>query len=107
MSDLGRYYAAKIRGAAALALYDRSSDDGRKQEALRYLQAAAEHWRSYSRACIAQYTQPHPYSRLGLVDIPAITAKALEDVEIAGQWKPGAVGDEKAKRCPADQPFRK
>jgi hypothetical protein len=107
MSELGRYYAAKIRGAAALALYDRSSDDARKQEALRHLQAAAEHWRSYSRAYTAQYTQPHLYNRVGFVDIPALTAKALEDVEMARQWKPGTVVDDQAKRRSADQPFRK
>ncbi len=46
MSELGGYYAAKIRGAAALALYDRTSNVAKKQEALRCLQAAAERWRS-------------------------------------------------------------
>jgi hypothetical protein len=107
MSDLALYYAGKIRGAAALALFDGSSEDPKKQEALRYLQAAAEHWRSYSRAYTAQYTQPHLYNRVGIVDIPALTKKALEDVEIARQWKPGTVVDEKIKRRSADQPFRK
>ena len=107
MSELARYYAAKIRGAAALALYDRSSDDARKQEALGCLQAAVEHWRSYSRAYTAQYTQPRLYNRVGFVDIPALTAKALQDVEIARRWKPGTIVDDKAKRRSADQPFHK
>jgi hypothetical protein len=107
MSDLARYYAAKIRGAAELALFDGSSEDSKKQEALRYLQAAAEHWRSYSRAYTAQYTQPHLYNRVGFVSIPALTEKALADVEIARQWKPRTVVDGKAKRRSADQPFRK
>jgi hypothetical protein len=55
----------------------------------------------------AQHTQPRLYNRVGFVDIPALTAKALEDVEIASRWKPGTVVDEKAKSRSADQPFRK
>ena len=106
MSDLARYYAAKIRGAAALALYDRSSDEAGKQEAIRHLEAAVEHWRSYSRAYTAQYTQPRLYNRVGFVDIPALTAKALEDVEIARRWKPGTIVDDKVRPRAADQPFR-
>ena len=47
--------------------------------------------------------QPHLYNRVGFVDIPTLTAKALEDVEIVRQWKPGIVVDEKAKRRSADQ----
>jgi hypothetical protein len=107
MSHLARYYATKIRGAAALALYDRTSDEAGKQEAVRHLEAAVEHWRSYSRAYTAQYTQPHLYNRVGFVDIPALAAKALEDVEIAQRWKPGTIVDDKVKRGAADQPFRK
>ena len=106
MSHLARYYAAKIRGAAALALYDRTSDEAGKQEAMRHLEAAVEHWRSYSRAYTAQYTQPHLYNRVGFVDIPALTAKALEDVEIARRWKPGTIVDDKVRPRAADQPFR-
>ncbi len=107
MAGLARYYASKIRGAAALALYDRDSNEARKQEALRYLQAAVRYWQSYARIYTTQYTQPHLYNRVGFVDIPALTAKAAEDVEIARQWKPGIVIDEKIKFRSADQPFRK
>jgi hypothetical protein len=106
MSHLARYYAAKIRGAATLALYDRNSDEAGKQEAVRHLEAAVEHWRSYSRAYTAQYTQPHLYNRVGFVDIPALAAKAVEDVEIARRWKPGTI-DDKVRPRAADQPFRK
>ncbi len=106
MSHLARYYAAKIRGAATLALYDRTSDEAGKQEAVRHLEAAVEHWRSYSRAYTAQYTQPHLYNRVGFVDIPALAAKAVEDVEIARRWKPGTI-DDKVRPRSADQPFRK
>ena len=107
MSHLARYYAAKIRGAAALGLYDRSSSEASKQEAIRELEAAVEHWRAYARAYTAQYTQPHLYNRVGWVDIPSLTTKALEDVELARRWRPGTVVDEKLPPPPADQPFRK
>ncbi|MDP2997047.1 MAG: hypothetical protein Q8N47_06125 [Bryobacterales bacterium] len=100
MAHLGRYYATKIRGAAALALDD-------KNAAIQYLQQALENWKSYSAAYTAQYTQPRLYNRVGFVDIPGLTAKVAQDVEIARQWTPGTIKDAKPARNTADQPFRK
>jgi hypothetical protein len=107
MSRLAQYYAEKIRAAAALALYDHSSASAKKQEAIQHLEAAVEHWRQYAQAYTAQYTQPHLYNRVGFVDIPGLTAKTLQDVEIAKSWIPGTIQDEKVKGNSADKPFNK
>jgi hypothetical protein len=100
MAQLGRYYAAKIRGAASLALDEKTA-------AIRFLEQALENWKRYSAAYTAQYTQPKLYNRVGFVDIPALTAKVAQDVEIARQWTPGTLKDAKPARNSADQPFRK
>lgn len=107
MAHLGEYYAEKIRGAAALALYDGNSAAESKQEAIRHLEAAVNHWRQYAEAYASQYTTPHLYNRVGVVDITGLIAKTLQDVEIARTWMPGTVDDDKLKRNSADKPFSK
>jgi hypothetical protein len=81
MAALGRYYAAKIRGAVALARYERTKDPAEHAAARRLLQGAADHWREYARLWSAQYT-PHVFTRLGLtpVDMTAIQAAVDQDV---------------------------
>lgn len=81
MAALGRYYAAKIRGAVALALYERTKDPAEHAAARRLLQGAADHWREYARLWSSQYT-PHVFTRLGLttVDMAAIQAAVDKDV---------------------------
>ncbi|MBI4874112.1 MAG: carbohydrate-binding family 6 protein [Acidobacteria bacterium] len=107
MAWLGRYYANKIRGAASLALYDQSGAESDKAAAVRSLGTALDSWYRYSGAYAAQYMQPRLYNRVGFVDIPALSAKAAEDVEIARRWTPGTVKDAAVKRNSADRPFRK
>jgi hypothetical protein len=107
MADLEHYYALKIRAAAALALYDRNSDETSKQEAVRNLQSAVEAWRAYAKAYTTNYTQPHLYNRVGFVNIPGLTARAQDDVRIAQQWQPGTVRTDTPRSNAADQPFRK
>jgi ABC-type uncharacterized transport system involved in gliding motility auxiliary subunit len=107
MSRLGMYYAAKIRGAVALALYDRTSAASDREQAIRFLEQGLDHWRSYAHAYTAQYTQPHLYNRVGYVDIPALTNKAAEDVEIARRWPAGTIKEDRATPNSADKPFRK
>jgi hypothetical protein len=81
MAALGRYYAGKIRGAVALARYERTKDPAEHAAARRLLQGAADHWREYARLWSAQYT-PQVFTRLGLtpVDMTAIQAAVDRDV---------------------------
>jgi hypothetical protein len=78
MAHLGDYYAEKILGATDLAL-------GHKEPAVHHLEAALEHWKKYAAAATAQY-KPQLLTRVGFVDLNAITASVAKDVEIARTW---------------------
>ena len=105
MAHLGNYYAAKIRGAADLALFDKTSKPAQRDSAIASLQQALEHWKRYATAYTIQYQQPKLYNRVGWVDIPALTSKVEQDIAIARLWAPGTLSDA-AKRRNADTPFR-
>lgn len=47
---LGRYYAAKTRGATALHRYETGDDEAEKERAVYCLEAAASHWENYCRS---------------------------------------------------------
>ncbi len=105
MSHLANYYAAKIRGAAELALFDKTGAPAARESAVRFLQTALDHWKRYSYAYTSQYAQPKLYNRVGWVDIPGLTPKVEQDIAIARLWVPGSVPD--LRRAPdADRPFR-
>ena len=105
MAYLANYYAAKIRGAADLALFDKSGKQSDRESAIKNLEAALEAWKRYSRAYTVQYKQPILYNRVGVVDLPALTSKVEQDIAIARLWSPGTVPDD-LKAPPADKPFR-
>ena len=86
---LGQYYAAKIEGAAELALFDATSDNSHQAAAVKHLESALNSWRDYAKAYTNQYKQPLLYNRVGVVDIPKFADKAAADIELARQWKPG------------------
>lgn len=106
MAHLGNYYAAKIRGAAELALFDRTSKPEHRETAVRYLYQALDHWKRYATSYTAQYRPVQLYNRVGYVDIPGLTAKVEQDISIARLWAPGTVPDTPRNRQ-ADTPFRK
>jgi hypothetical protein len=106
LAHLGNYYAEKIRGAADLALFDKSGDAATRESAIRHLRLALDHWKRYATAYTLQYEQPRLYNRIGWVDIPALTAKVEQDISIARLWAPGTIPD-KAPPRQADVPFRK
>ena len=106
MAHLGNYYAEKIRGAAQLALFDKTGKPDLREEAVRHLLFAVDHWKRYASAYTVQYRQPLLYNRVGVVDLPAFVAKTEQDVAIARLWAPGSVPDQQPVR-PADRPFRK
>jgi hypothetical protein len=101
---LGRYYAAKIRGACALALFDANSDIFEQDAALRHLIDALSHWKNYAAIRDAHYV-PALYNRVGYVDITALTDDVAADIEIAKAWKPGTLKDD-GKRARSEKGFR-
>jgi hypothetical protein len=101
---LGRYYASKIRGACALALFDSSGDQFEHKAALRHLDDALAHWKKYAAIRDAHYV-PALYNRVGYVDVTALTEKAAADIDIARHWKPGTLKDD-GKRSGSEKGFR-
>lgn len=105
LASLGRYYAAKIRGACALALFDLNGDKSEHAAALRHLGDALAHWKTYAAIRDAHYV-PALYNRLGEVNITALTKNVAADVEIARGWKPGTLKDD-GRRTGSEKGFRK
>ena len=102
---LGRYYASKIRGACALALFDLNGDKFEHEAALRRLGEALTHWKQYAAIRDAHYV-PALYNRVGYVDVTALTEKVAADLDIARNWKPGTLKDD-GKRSGSEKGFRK
>jgi hypothetical protein len=105
LASLGHYYAAKIRGACALALFDANGDQFEHDSALRHLGDALTHWKQYAAIRDAQYV-PALYNRVGYVDITAFTDKVAADLDIARNWKTGSLKDD-GKRSGTEKGFRK
>ena len=106
MSQLGLYYAAKIRGACALALFDKTGDAKQQAAAVQHLETALSHWKKYSAAYTRQYLQPVRYNRVGLVDIPVLIEKAAADIQIARDWKIGTIDESHIKRSGTEAGFK-
>jgi hypothetical protein len=107
MSHLGLYYAAKIRGACALALFDRTSDAEQQTAAVRHLEEALAHWQNYAGTYTRQYVQPVLYNRAGVVDIPRQTGEVAADVQMARDWKPGTINETSIKRSGTEAGFKR
>jgi hypothetical protein len=106
MSYLSRYYAAKIRGACDLALFDRTGDTTQQSSAVAHLEAALKHWQDYVSAYTRQYVQPVLYNRVRLVDLPQQTPKVANDIETAREWKKGTIDEKKIKRMGTEKGFK-
>jgi hypothetical protein len=83
MANLGRYYAAKIRGATELALFRATRDAQHQQLAVKHLEAAAKAWGTYVEGVRKVYGASFWTNRVGLVDWQELTAEVRHDVEIA------------------------
>lgn len=101
---LGRYYASKIRGACALALFDVNGDKFEHDSALRHLRDAVTYWKRYAAIRDAHYV-PALYNRVGYVDVIALTEKVTADLDIARNWNPGTLKDD-GKRSGTEKGFR-
>ncbi|NWF85832.1 MAG: carbohydrate-binding family 6 protein [Bryobacteraceae bacterium] len=106
MAHLGNYYAAKIRGAADIALFDKTADVAKRESAVNHLTRALDHWKRYAGAYTLEYKQPRLYNRVGWVDLHSLATKVQQDIDIARQWTPGTLADRPGPRQ-ADTPFRK
>jgi len=107
MAHLGLYYAAKIRGACDLALFDKTGAAAQQASAVRHLEAALAHWKHYSAAYTRQSIQPMLYNRTGVVDIPKQTENVAADVTMGRGWKPGAINEVAIKRSGTEPGFKK
>ena len=107
MSELGLYYAEKIRGACDLALFDKTGDVKQQASSLQHLESALGHWKNYAAAYTRQYVQPVFYCRVGLVDIPKQTENVAADVQTARDWKPSTIDESKIKRSGTESGFKK
>lgn len=105
MAHLGNYYAEKIRGATALALFDVTAEARDKDEALEHLGSARDHWRRYAAVATRQY-KPQLLNRVGYVDLNQLIAKVEADIEIATNWKAGTIPNPGQRKTEADVPFR-
>jgi hypothetical protein len=101
---LGRYYASKIRGACALALFDVSGDKFEQGAALRLLGDALGQWKRYAAIRDAHYV-PALYNRVGYVNVTELTGKVAADIEIARNWQPGTLKDD-GRRTGSERGFR-
>jgi len=107
MSTLGLYYAAKIRGACSLALFDATGDASAQEEAVKHLDQALTQWRAYAAAYTRQYVQSVLYNRAGLVDLPKLVDSVAADVQMAREWKPKTIDEAKIKRSGTEAGFDK
>lgn len=103
-AHIGNYYAAKMRAACSLALFDQSGHKPDRRKAIVYLEQAKAHWASYAGVYSSLY-KPALYNRVGFVDIPALMLKVEADIAIAKNWKPGTIHYEIKNTTEA--PFRK
>jgi hypothetical protein len=83
MALLGKYYAAKIRGATELAIYRRTKRPEHQAEAVQRLTQAALYWKDYTRRTGARYRNPLWTNRVGIVDWPELNAEVDNDIAIA------------------------
>ena len=83
MANLGRYYAAKIRGATELALFRATRDARHQQLAVTHLEAAAKAWAMYADGVRKAYGASFWTNRVGRVDWQELTGEVRHDIEIA------------------------
>ena len=84
VSELGSYYADKIRGATWLAVYRESDEAAVQKRAIESLVDAARHWHRFAALAVASNKNPLWTNRVGHVDWRQNYQYALEDIRIAG-----------------------
>jgi hypothetical protein len=74
MAWLGKYYAHKIHGATALALFRETGEKKHQTEAVGQLTEALDFWVKYYQNAMKQYKNPLWTNRVGYVDWVKLTA---------------------------------
>ncbi len=83
MALLGKYYAAKIRGATELALYRDTRDAAHQSLSVKHLEQAAAHWSAYAGRVMKAYGPRLWTNRVGIVDWQELQDSVRQDIEIA------------------------
>jgi hypothetical protein len=104
MGLLAKYYSEKRKAAAALALYDATSQPQYHHQALQNIQKAATSWQQYATA-YHQKNHPALYNRVGFVDLHAFKKYVANDIQIVQNWKPGT--NNLQLQGSTERPFRK
>jgi len=86
MAHLGSYYAEKILGATDLAMFEKTGKSELQTSAIAHLEAALAHWKKYAAVATAQY-KPQLLTRIGYVDLNALTESVQRDIIIAREMK--------------------
>jgi hypothetical protein len=82
MAHLGLYYAWKISGALALALFRETHMDAYRQQAVGKLTMALREWKIYGGLASGQYL-PQNFARTRSSDFKALEKEVRQDIEIA------------------------
>ncbi len=85
MSSLGKYYAAKIRGATELALFRATRETAHRKKAVEHLELARQHWSQYTDRAGRQYRNPLWTNRVGLVDWQELSYEVANDITLASR----------------------
>jgi len=88
MALLGKYYAAKIRGATALAGFRATREEAKQREAVQELTRAQGFWKDYTANAGARYRNPLWTNRVGIVDWRELAAEVATDIALASQPLP-------------------
>jgi hypothetical protein len=83
MADLGQYYAAKIRGATALATFRQSKLPAHQADSVQQLIRAQRFWMEYTSRLRPRYRNPLWTNRVGIVDWDELNAEVANDIAIA------------------------
>jgi hypothetical protein len=89
-AHIGYYYAAKMKAACSLAMFDQYGREGDRSKAVEYLQEARGHWVKYAEVYNSLY-KPALYNRVGFVNIPQLLSKVDADIDMAKTWKQGTI----------------
>lgn len=88
MALLGKYYAAKIRGATDLAWFRATGAEPHRQRAVKHLETAAAFAGRYAALVSAEYAPRFRTNRVGIVDFEEMAREARRDIDIALSAKP-------------------
>ena len=86
---MGRYYAAKFRGATYTAMLRNTGNEAYREKAVVALTSALTEWKNYAAISTKKY-KPQLFSRTGVVlDWNALIPAVEKDIEIAKTAKQG------------------